>query len=102
MPSQRYEAPCGKVKRRYVNALVMELRGGCERRWNLERFIVCQTVTLQRVRHATASWEICRRIEKRLDTWEAEHYKMLVEDTLRSCTQYLTAVCQGRNCGAQG
>ena len=27
-----------------------------------------------------------------MDTWEAEHYEMLVEDTLRSCTQYLTAV----------
>ena len=27
-----------------------------------------------------------------MDTWEVEHYVMLVEDTLRSCTQYLTAV----------
>ena len=27
-----------------------------------------------------------------MDAWEAKHYAMLVEDTLRSCTQYLTAV----------
>ena len=67
MPSQRYKAPCGKVGRRYVNALVMELRGVRDRRWNLERFIVCQTVTLQRARHVTESWYIRRRIEKRLD-----------------------------------
>ena len=58
----------------------------------MERFIVCKTVTLQRARHVTASRDICRRIEKRLDVWEAEHYEMLVEDTLRSCKQYLTII----------
>ena len=47
---------------------------------------------LQRARHVTASWHIRRSIEKRLDAWEAEHYAMLVEDTLRSCTQYLVTV----------
>ena len=92
MPLRRYEAPCGKVGRRYVNVLVRELRGVRYRRWNSECFIVFQTVTLQRAHHVTASRDIRRRIEKRLYTWEAEHYVMLVEDTLRSCTQYLTAV----------
>ena len=94
MPSRRYEAPYGKVGRRYVNALVRELRGVCDRRWNSERFIVFQTVTLQRARHVTASRDIRRRIEKRLDAWEAENYAMLVEDMLRSCTWYLAAVRQ--------
>ena len=56
MPSKRYEAPCGKVGMRYVNALVRELRGLRDRRWNSERFIVFQTMTLQRARHVTASW----------------------------------------------
>ena len=69
-----------------------ELRGGRDRRWNSERFIVFQTVTLQRALHVMASQYIRRRIDKSLDTWEAEHYEMLVEDTLRSCTQYLTTV----------
>ena len=54
MPSRRYEAPYGKVGRLYVNALVRELRGVCDRRWNSESFIIFQTVTLQRARHVTA------------------------------------------------
>ena len=58
----------------------------------MERFNVFQMATLQRARHVTASRDIRRRIEKRLDTWEAENHAMLVDDTLRSCTQYLTAV----------
>ena len=94
MSSQCYEAPCGKVERRYVNALVRELRGVRYRRWNSERFIVFQTVTLQRARHVTSSRYIRRQIEKRLDAWEAEHYEILVEYTLRSCTQYLAAACR--------
>ena len=48
-------------------------------------------MTLQRARHVTASWDIRWRIEKRLNAWEAGRYTMLVEDTLRSSTQYLTA-----------
>ena len=68
------------------------MRGVLDRRWNSDRFIVFQTVTLQRAHHVTASRDIRRRIEKRLDAWEAGCYKMLVEDTLRSSTQYLTAV----------
>ena len=78
--------------RRFFNALVGELRGVCDRWCNSERFIVFQKVTLQRARHFTASRDIRRRIEKRLDVWESGRYGMLVEDTLRSSTQYLTTV----------
>ena len=92
MPPCQNKSSSRKVGRRYVNALADELRGICDRRWNLERFIVFQTVTLQRARNVTASRDIRRRIEQRLDAWEAGQYKMLVEDTLRSSTQYLTAV----------
>ena len=91
-PLRHYEAPSGKAGRLYINALVRELRGVRYRRWNSEHFIVFQTVTLQRARHVTASRDIRRWIEKRLDTWEAGSYAMLMEDTLRSSTQYLTAV----------
>ena len=72
--------------------MVRELRGVLNRRWNSERFVVFQTVALQRARHVTAYRNIRRRIEKRLDTGEAGHFAMLVEDTLKSSTQYLTAV----------
>ena len=80
--------------RRFVNILVRELRGVLDRQWNLDHFIVFQTVTLQRARHATASQDIRRWIEKRLDAWEAGQFAMLVEDTLRSSAQYLTSVQQ--------
>ena len=47
-PARRYEAPSGKVGRRFVKILARELRGVLDRRWNSERFIVFQTVALQR------------------------------------------------------
>ena len=51
-----------------------ELRGVRDRLWNSERFIVFQTVILQRAQHATASQTIRRRIEKHLDAWgEGKH-----------------------------
>ena len=92
MPPHRYEAPSGEVWRRFVNALAEELRGIRDRRWNSERFIVFQTVPLERARYVTASRDIRRWIEWRLDAWEAGRYAILLEDTLRSSTQYLTAV----------
>ena len=91
-PARRYEAPSGKVGGRFVNVLVRELRGVLDWQWNSERFIVFHMVALQRARHVTASRDIRRRIEKRLDTWEAGQFAMLVEDMLRSSTQYLTSV----------
>ena len=40
MPSRRYDAPSGKVGRRFVRTLGEELKGVQDRRWNSERFIV--------------------------------------------------------------
>ena len=79
MPPRQYEAPIGKVGRRFVNALVEELRGVRDRQWNSERFIVFKTVTLQRARHVTASQDIRRRIKKLLDMWEAGRYRALCD-----------------------
>ena len=53
-----------------------------DRLWNLERYIVCQTVILQQARHVTASQAIRWRIEERLDAWVERKNVMLVEDTL--------------------
>ena len=64
-----------------------ELRGVRDRLWNSERFIVLQTVILQRARHVTESHSIQWRIEKRLDTWEDGKHGMLVEDTLHMCAE---------------
>ena len=41
--------------------------------------------------HVTTSQSICQRIDKRLDAWESGCHEMLVEETLRTCMQYLTA-----------
>ena len=71
-------------------ALVGELRWVRDRLWNSERFIVFQTVILQQDRQVTTSHAICRRIEKRLEGWEAGRLGVFVEENLRMCTQYLT------------
>ena len=90
MPSKRYDAPSGKVRRRFVGTLGEELKGVWDRQWNSEWFIVFQTVILQRARHVTASQAIRRRIEKRLDAWGEVKHVMLIKDTLRACKEYLT------------
>ena len=84
-----YDAPSGRVGRRFVRTLGEELRGVRDRRWNLERLIFFQTVILQRSRHVTASHATRRHIEKRLDAWSEGKHVMLVEDTLRKCVEYL-------------
>ena len=58
--------------------------------WNSERFIVFQKVILKRARHVTVYHAIRHRIDKRLDAWGEGKHAMLVEDTLRSCEEYLT------------
>ena len=91
MPSRRYDLLSGKVGRRFVGMLSAKMQGVQDRRCDLERFIVFQTVILQRARRVTASHAIRRRIEKMLDAWGAGKHAMLVGDTLRSCKDYMTA-----------
>ena len=57
---------------------------------NSERFIVFQTVILQRARHVTTSPTIRGWIEKRIDAWEDGKNRMIVGDTLLTCAKYLT------------
>ena len=64
-----------------------------DRRWNSECFIVFQTVTPQKDRHVTSSQDICRRIEKCLDAWEAGHHAMPVEDRAKT---YYSLVLHGK------
>ena len=40
MPIQRYNAPSGKVGKRFVGILYVELHGVLYRKWNVERVIV--------------------------------------------------------------
>ena len=87
MTSFRYNAPGGEVRRRFVGALNDELSGVQDRRWDLEWFIVFQTVILQQAQHVTVYHEIRRWIEKGLNAWEAGYHRILMEKTLMICTQ---------------
>ena len=90
MTSRHYDAPSGRVGRRFVRTLGDNQRGVQDRLWNSERLIVFQMVILQQSRHITASHTIRRRIEKRLDAWGEGKHAMLVKDTLCTCAEYLT------------
>ena len=68
----------------------MELTEFLQRRWNTERFIVFQTAILQHFRNVTKLGNIRRRIYQRLDAWESEKHKILMEDMVRTCAQYLS------------
>ena len=90
MPARRNNVPSRRVGHRVVHMLAAELTGVRKHRWNEERFIVFQTVILQCARHVTSSGVIWRRINCRLDAWEAGDFEMLAEDTTRTCAQYLS------------
>ena len=90
MPVRGYDALSRRFKRRFVQAMTAEIIGVRQRCWNAERFIIFQTVALQRARHVIKSCEIRQRINQSLDIWEAGEYKMLVEDKTRICAQYLS------------
>eukprot|EP00957_Ditylum_brightwellii_P174155 13259332-Ditylum_brightwellii.AAC.1 len=48
-------------------------------------------VVLQRIKGTTNSHDIRRRIEHRMDLWEAEEYDQLVEDTMATAWRQLPA-----------
>ena len=67
-----------------MKTVAEELQGVTERRWNSERFIVFQSVILQRSREVKKAKDIRRRIEGRLRDWREKKYDMLVQDTVRT------------------
>ena len=77
---RRYDAPSGRVGRRFIHALAAELTGFWKRLWNTERSIVFQTVILQPARNVTKSCKIQRQINQWLDAWEAREHEILAED----------------------
>ena len=92
MTTRRYDAPSRRVKHRFVHALTMDLTGVLERRWNAERFIVFQTVIIQRARNNNILCKIRQQIDQRLDAWEGGEHKMLAEDKYFTFEQYLSAI----------
>lgn len=92
LPSQRYDAPSGAVGRRFIRILTEELEGIVRRKWNSERFIVFQMVVLQRSRDVKTSSAIRRRLTKRMDSWEAGKFTMLVQETERTALSQLARI----------
>ena len=90
MPARRNDTPSGRVRHRFIQALAAELTGVWKRRWNEEMFIVFHMVNPQHVQHVTKFYEIRRRIDCRLDAWEAGEHEILVEDTAHTCAHYLS------------
>ena len=74
MLTQRYDAPSGKVWKRFVGILSVELDGVCARKWNAERAIVFQSVILQCAQGVNNSAQICKRILFRLDCWNCRGF----------------------------
>ena len=69
MPARQYNVPIGRVGRRFVYVLAMELTGVWQNSWNAESFIAFQTVILQHDQYVTISSAIRGRINRRLDAW---------------------------------
>ena len=61
-------------------------------RFCIKRFIVFQTVILQRTLNVTGSGAIRRRIYCRLDAWEVRQFGIMAEDTAHTYAQYLFAI----------
>ena len=96
MPTQRYNALSGKVGKRFVVILSVELDGVCSMKWNAERLIVFQSVILQRAQGVNNSAQIRKRILFLIDFWNRGAFDELVKDTYNSAMGY-----PGKACGTQ-
>ena len=90
LPSRSYDTPGGKSCRRFIYVLAVELAGFRERHWEDERFVVFQTVILQRALHVSGSQATLQRLLHWLEACEESHHCMLFEDTLHLCEQFLS------------
>ena len=62
IPTQHYDAPSGKFRKRFFGILSVELNRVCDSKFNAERVIVFQSVILQRAQGVNNSAQICKRI----------------------------------------
>ena len=67
--------------KRFLTALVVELAGFCERRWNAERPMVLVILVLAWKREVSRAGDIRRRILQCLDLWQDGAFNLLLEDT---------------------
>ena len=89
MPTQRYGAPSGKVRKRFVGILSVELDRVCSRKWNVERVIIFQSVILQRAQGINNSAKIRKHILFQLNCWNQGEFDKPVKYTYNSALVYL-------------
>lgn len=77
-----WDAPMGRVGKRFVQLLAEEWKGVRERQWNAERPIVCCAAILSRKRNKIRATTIRDTIDARIDLWEAGCFDELVEEVL--------------------
>ena len=74
----RYDAPSGRVVKKFFSILVVELGGIQARKWNSDWVIVFQSVILQHVQLVTGAKNICAQTESGLDFWNHGAFEKLV------------------------
>ena len=67
-----------------MQTLIQKLRGVWEWRWNLDHFILFQTVIMQRAHHVSGAQANLKWIVKRLDMWELGKYHMMVQEMVHT------------------
>ena len=89
LPTQRYDAPSGKVGKRFVGIVSVELDGVRARKWNTERVIVFQSVILQYSQGVNNYAQTRKRILFQLDMWNRGLFDELLKDRYNSAMGYL-------------
>jgi hypothetical protein len=80
LATTRYQAPAGRVGRRFLAILTSEFQGVRERRWNSERPLVFVATVLQTTPGVRRAKDIRSRLAQRMDLWDQGHFKALVDD----------------------
>ena len=87
--TERYIAPSGKFRKRFLGIVCVELDIVCVKKWNAERVIVFQSVILKRAEGVKNSAQIRKRILFRLDCWNRGLFDELMKDTYNPAMGYL-------------
>ena len=95
IPPKRYDIQAGRVSRIFIDAFAEELECVEGRQWNAERFIVFQTVILQRITEVRRARDIHQRVKRRIVEWREGWYRMMVEDTTRTSSAMILKVARG-------
>ena len=88
MPTQRIYAPSGKLRKKFVEILSVELDCVRAMKWIVDRVIVFQYVVLQRAHGINNSAQICKRILSRLNFWNRVMFDVPVKDMYNSDMGY--------------